>query len=416
MTNTSYQTTSQKRSIGNLTSPCQSKREGCKVAVLLFAVLVAAADSFSITTGPVRASSVNTFMCRQDTTPSTNPKFTIGLLADIQYAPIPDGFSYGGKPRYYRHALQVAKVAAQHFQDERVPLVVNLGDIVDGKCQEIQSDSGVTVDPGHAAVSHVMDALSAYQHGPILHAYGNHCLYNLDRPSLQTKLGIPFVQEPCGDWVGYFSHCFQRYRFIVIDSYDIAKHRRCKTTSQKYQQAVNILSENNPNYPHAENSPEGLEDLDMRFVAFNGAVGPLQLEWLKQQLQECRENEETAVILSHQPILPGSSSPVCLIWNYDQVLSILRANADVVAASFCGHAHKGSYKRDDVSGIHFRVFEAALENLDKTYAMVDFYSDRIHVRGYGSCESAVYDMGHLQRKISLIEREQVERTEKTIRT
>jgi manganese-dependent ADP-ribose/CDP-alcohol diphosphatase len=355
-------------------------------------------------------------MCRQDTTPSTNPKFTIGLLADIQYAPIPDGFSYGGKPRYYRHALQVAKVAAQHFQDERVPLVVNLGDIVDGKCQEIQSDSGVTVDPGHAAVSHVMDALSAYQHGPILHAYGNHCLYNLDRPSLQTKLGIPFVQEPCGDWVGYFSHCFQRYRFIVIDSYDIAKHRRCKTTSQKYQQAVNILSENNPNYPHAENSPEGLEDLDMRFVAFNGAVGPLQLEWLKQQLQECRENEETAVILSHQPILPGSSSPVCLIWNYDQVLSILRANADVVAASFCGHAHKGSYKRDDVSGIHFRVFEAALENLDKTYAMVDFYSDRIHVRGYGSCESAVYDMGHLQRKISLIEREQVERTEKTIRT
>ncbi|GAX28463.1 hypothetical protein FisN_4Hh346 [Fistulifera solaris] len=209
MTNTSYQTTSQKRSIGNLTSPCQSKREGCKVAVLLFAVLVAAADSFSITTGPVRASSVNTFMCRQDTTPSTNPKFTIGLLADIQYAPIPDGFSYGGKPRYYRHALQVAKVAAQHFQDERVPLVVNLGDIVDGKCQEIQSDSGVTVDPGHAAVSHVMDALSAYQHGPILHAYGNHCLYNLDRPSLQTKLGIPFVQEPCGDWVGYFSHCFQ---------------------------------------------------------------------------------------------------------------------------------------------------------------------------------------------------------------
>lgn len=292
----------------------------------------------------------------------------------------------------------MAQVAAQHFQKDQVPLVVNLGDIVDGKCQEVENADD-TIDPGHAALSHVMDALAAYQHGPILHAYGNHCLYNLDRPSLKNKLGIPFVQEPCGDWVGYFSHSFQNYRFIVLDSYDIAKHRRCEKTSQKYQEAVQILSQNNPNYPHAENSPEGLEDLNMRFVAFNGAVGPIQLKWLKEQLQECRDGKETAVILSHQPILPGSSSPVCLIWNYDQVLDILRANADVVAASFCGHAHKGSYKRDSVSGIHFRVFEAALENLDKTYAMVDFYPDRIQVRGFGSCQSAVYDTDHLKEKM-----------------
>lgn len=335
-------------------------------------------------------------MCKQDSTCTAPPDLTIGLLADIQYAPIPDGFSYGGKPRYYKHALQVAQVAAQHFQNERVPLVVNLGDIVDGKCQEVQVSEDT--DPGHAAVTHVMEALSAYQHGPILHAYGNHCLYNLDRPSLQKHLGIPFVQEPCGDWVGYFSHSFQNYRFIVLDSYDIAKHQRCEKTSLKYQEAVQILSQNNPNYPHAENSPEGMEDLNMRFVAFNGAVGPVQLKWLQKELQECRDCEQTAIILSHQPILPGSSSPVCLIWNYDEVLDILRENADVVAASFCGHAHKGSYKRDDVSGIHFRVLEAALENLDKTYALVDFYSDRIQVRGFGSCESAVYDTDHLNKK------------------
>ena len=59
---------------------------------------------------------------------SDDPRqFTIGLLADIQYAPIPDGFSYSGIPRYYRHALETARSAAAHFQQEKVDLVLNLG-------------------------------------------------------------------------------------------------------------------------------------------------------------------------------------------------------------------------------------------------------------------------------------------------
>lgn len=58
---------------------------------------------------------------------SSPRRFTIGLLADIQYAPIPDGHSYSGVPRYYRHALDAAACAAAHFQREKVDLVVNLG-------------------------------------------------------------------------------------------------------------------------------------------------------------------------------------------------------------------------------------------------------------------------------------------------
>ena len=59
------------------------------------------------------------------------PLVTFGVLADIQYAPIPDGFSYNGKARYYRHALDAAKHAAKHFEEENVDLVINLGDIID---------------------------------------------------------------------------------------------------------------------------------------------------------------------------------------------------------------------------------------------------------------------------------------------
>jgi len=62
-------------------------------------------------------------------------RLRIGLIADIQYAPIPDGYSYTGTPRYYRHALEAARHAARHFEAEKVGLVVNLGYVL-GFCEE----------------------------------------------------------------------------------------------------------------------------------------------------------------------------------------------------------------------------------------------------------------------------------------
>lgn len=326
---------------------------------------------------------------------ATPPNLTFGVIADIQYAPIPDGFSYAGQPRYYRHALDVAEHAAKHFENDKVSLVLNLGDIVDGKCQELAKHGGEPlpdgVNAGHKVVDDVVKALSPYQHGPYLHAYGNHCLYNVDRKTLQTKLGIPFVTEPCGDLVGYWSHVEKGVRFVVLDSYDIHKEHRCEETSIKHKEAHEILLKNNPNYPDNENSPQGLTGVAKRFVAFNGGVGRVQMEWLRKTLLQSRESGEKVIILSHQPIHPGCTSPVCLVWNYKEVLALLREYRDVVLAAFAGHAHKGGYKHDS-SGIHFRVFEAALENPDphKTYAMVDMYDDHMDVRGFGNCKSATY--------------------------
>jgi hypothetical protein len=58
---------------------------------------------------------------------STQRLFSVGLMADIQYAPIPDGYSYSGIPRYYRHALDAARHASRHFESEKVDLAINLG-------------------------------------------------------------------------------------------------------------------------------------------------------------------------------------------------------------------------------------------------------------------------------------------------
>lgn len=344
------------------------------------------------------------------------PLMKIGVIADIQYAPIPDGHSYNGKARYYRHSLVAARHAAEHFQREKVDLVVNLGDIIDGKCQTIDehwrkrmysdNDEDIVVDlqryqqgdPGHCAVDDVVEALSVYD-GKILHTYGNHELYNLSREDIGKKLNIPFVKEKCGDLVGYYAHdspC-KSIKFVVLDSYDIAIMQRCPNTSTKRKKAVKILQENNPNFPEFENSPQGLSGMKKRFVAFNGGLDEPQLSWLRQTLQEARKCQQKVVILSHQPILPETSSPVCLMWNYDQVLRILRDFKDTVAASLSGHAHTCGYVRDAESGIHFRVFSAALESQDpiKTYGFMYVYEDRLEIHGEGDCVSDIYMLDHL---------------------
>jgi manganese-dependent ADP-ribose/CDP-alcohol diphosphatase len=342
---------------------------------------------------------------------SSKPILRIGVLADIQYAPIPDGHSFGGTPRYYRHSIVAAKHAANHFQRENVDLVFNLGDIIDGKCQDIdkycQEEEGYVslnesyeegLNPGHGALDNVIEALSVYK-GKILHTYGNHELYNLNREDIGMKLEIPFVREESGDLVGYYAHdspC-KSIKFVVLDSYDISLMKRSKDTSVKYQKACEILQKNNPNFPGNENSPVGLEGMQKRFVAFNGAVDKPQLEWLRDTLEVARHEKQKVIILSHQPILPGTSSAICLMWNYDEVLEILREYKCTIAASFSGHAHNCGYVRDKESGIHFRVFASPLESKDpvKTYGFVHVHDDRLEIVGEGDLVSAVYDFDHL---------------------
>jgi len=339
----------------------------------------------------------------KDSDEGSSPRFTVGVIADIQYAPIDDGYSYTGTPRFYRHSLEVTKHAFEHFEQEKADLVINLGDTIDGKCQHIESHGGDPVpdgmDPGHYSLDHVLEAMSPYQHGKILHTYGNHCLYNLDREALKERLGIQFKKEPCGELVGYYDHVMGNVRFVVLDAYDVAIMQRCEVSSKKRKEATEILTSKNPNFEANMNSPSGLRGRQRRFVGFNGAVGPLQLEWLIETLKAARKERQKVVILSHNPIFPFSTTVVCLIWNYREVLNILREYSDVVVASFCGHAHKGGYCRDRESGIHFRVFEAALENRpEKTYALVDVHDDKLVVRGFGKCESATYEFSHSQKR------------------
>lgn len=361
---------------------------------------------------------------------SSQPILTLGVIADIQYAPIPDGRSFDGAPRYYRHALEATKHAAIDFENQGVHALINLGDTIDAKCQFIDENGGSSAgfliakgedanvdnidnnqydgnpsNPSIKALDLVSRAISNYKSGPIFHTYGNHDLYNFSHKTIGRKLKIPFVRECTGDLVGYYSSAIpssscstttanrksrrksRKLRIVVLDSYDVTLLQRVPP-SRKHALACQILSNHNPNYPHNVNSPEGLADTERRFVGFNGGIDKPQLTWLRETLELAREEKETVVVITHQPILPESAKPICLIWNYSEVLQILREFGGVVAAVFAGHDHAGGYKRDEDSGIHFRVFEAMLESAKPltTYGFVDVYWDRLVVRGVGDCK------------------------------
>jgi manganese-dependent ADP-ribose/CDP-alcohol diphosphatase len=140
-----------------------------------------------------------------------------GVVADIQYADIPDGQSYHGVPRYYRNSLAVLQQAVDEWRAAAVGSCITFGEPGDPqplhsvvfirlrapgdslvphlRCDLASCCAGDILDGfqpregSEAALSRVLAVLDA---GGLLHRHmlGNHCLYNLPRERLNERLGI----------------------------------------------------------------------------------------------------------------------------------------------------------------------------------------------------------------------------------
>jgi len=90
---------------------------------------------------------------------TTQPLFSFGLISDVQYADIPDGRSFLGVPRYYRHSILVLRRAVKEWNTyQKHMFVINFGDIVDGFCPKDQS-----ID----SVRKVVDEFDIFKGGPV---------------------------------------------------------------------------------------------------------------------------------------------------------------------------------------------------------------------------------------------------------
>lgn len=210
--------------------------------------------------------------------------FTFGIISDIQYADHDDVVPmFTPKIRYYRSSLNLTASAVKEFQSRNASLILQLGDMIDGKSRSESTE----------AMSKVLSVFKSAEI-PVYHTIGNHELYNFTHEETTKVLcdnhTTQSVSQPQN--VSYYSFQIQNFRFIGLDCYDIAMLGR-SPDSEAYQLSASILDKN----PNDDlNSPTGLEGLNRRFLKYNGGVGEEQLEWLRGQLQEAKQMKEKVIV------------------------------------------------------------------------------------------------------------------------
>ena len=333
----------------------------------------------------------------------------LGVLADVQAADRDDAPSFSGVTRRYRDALLTARDSALLLsEDAEVDLLLHLGDLVD------MSESG---KKPREVLSQVLSALGESGKEQA-HVLGNHCLASWpgSRAELHSELGLFgdasrvkgegesddgeefLVSRACPER-GYYSRSFGKsperkgLRLISLDGFDVSMMGR-EPGHPKRALAESILREKNPrNEAGGWFSAEGLTGTDRRFVCFNGGCGAEQLSWLRSQLEAAESQGQRVVVAVHQPLLPGTANPLCLLWNYDEVLEVLRpfgGERRTVVATLAGHAHSDGAGICD-GGIVHRVVRGIVEHERKPtsssspcHAVVDVFRDgSVVIRGQG---------------------------------
>ncbi|XP_071968836.1 manganese-dependent ADP-ribose/CDP-alcohol diphosphatase isoform X2 [Engystomops pustulosus] len=313
-----------------------------------------------------------------------DPLFTFGVIADIQYADIDDGYNYTKtRMRYYRNSLSLLKGAMNEWASEpHTPqFILQLGDIIDG--------FNVKYKTSESSLKKVLAEIEKLN-TPVHHIWGNHEFYNFTRKQLmESRLNSSRCQETStkfteddGDlldstYAYHFSPC-PNFRLLLIDSYDFSVIGRDPSTD-KHLKSSKLLKQKNPN--EDKNSPKDLAET--RFVQFNGGISTAQLNWINEVLEASDKNLEKVMVAGHLPIHPGSTDFVCLTWNYEKVLALLQAHPSVVAY-FAGHDHDGGYFLDEC-GIHHLTFNGVIETPPESQAFgtMYIYRDKMVLKGRG---------------------------------
>lgn len=180
--------------------------------------------------------------------PRQRPLFTFGVIADIQYADIEDGYNYTrSRRRYYRSSLQLLRNAQESWSESSVKpeFILQLGDIIDG------------FNKGHDASDSSLDTvLSEFGSSTVEvhHVWGNHEFYNFSRSALlSSKLNsTPRTDRSLSgaragsDIYAYHFSPFPGFTFVVLDAYDVSLLGR-EESSEQYRSAMNLIKQYNNN-------------------------------------------------------------------------------------------------------------------------------------------------------------------------
>lgn len=252
---------------------------------------------------------------------SIKPLVSFGVLTDIQYADVEDGKSYDGKRnRYYRNSLNLVKEAVSNWKSyeisnqTKLKFIIQLGDFVDAKAKAIND----SIPSMHRIIRELNNLFEGEPNDTInrpklLHIWGNHEMYNFKRVDLvNLELNTSkFLnnQESIERKSNFYTYeITEKLSLICLDYYEFSAIGYDED-DETYKQALAYLMTHNKNQDL--NSVEGLRGHAQRFSKFNGSLSEYQLNWLKRQLNYCKDNNKKVIICGHIPIHAQASDPMC---------------------------------------------------------------------------------------------------------
>ncbi|GAB3924622.1 phosphatase [Microlunatus endophyticus] len=272
----------------------------------------------------------------------TDPIFSFGLLADVQYADDPTDIDTG---RHYRESPGKLRAAVDDFNSQDLAFVAHLGDFVDHDLANADRLLTITAD------------LSV----PFHQVLGNH---DFASTSSTTGRSDPAdVLRAYGLPTAYYAFDQPGWRFLVLDTNEVG------------------VIEYPPGSPQAADGEALLGRIrgQRRSNArpWNGTIGAVQRQWLADQLQDAGENGLRAAVLAHHAVCPDHHDNLL----DDHELRDWLADFGALAVWFNGHQHAGGYGRD--RGIHYLTLHGVVQGSSNAYAVAEVHPDRIVIIGSG---------------------------------
>ena len=263
--------------------------------------------------------------------PFEKPLFSIGAIADCQYADEPDA----GK-RMYRSASEKLREAVAAFNKLDLAFVVHLGDFIDGDWHSYD-----TILP-----------IAQASKNPLRFVLGNHDFAVADDKKLlvPAKLGMP---------ARYYSFESQGWVFVVLDGNDVSSY----------------------GWPEADPKTVASRKIhDEKYSTaplWDGGLGEEQMRWLDHTLSTADATSKKVMIFCHFPVYPENPHD---LWNAPDVIALLEKHASV-KMWLNGHNHDGNY--GEKNQIHYLNLRGMLDTPETSYAVLDFFADKIVVHGTG---------------------------------
>ncbi|MDD4823354.1 MAG: metallophosphoesterase [Bacteroidales bacterium] len=290
------------------------------------------------------------------------PKLRVGLVTDVQYC---DCNSEG--KREYRKSLDRLDQCITEFNSAKVNFSFHLGDLID---RNIDNNLGPVLKEFSRSDS------------TIYHVLGNHDVKGVYSKGFRGKKGdkafnklMEYLSMP----TTYYSEKRANVVFIVLNTNDLAQYsidaanKKRKGKEDEYLKMV----ERTKQYS------------DKNSLDYNGGISEKQLEWLKETLADAQKNHDIVILFSHQPLFPENGMQVL---NNREVLNVID-KFDCVKAMFAGHHHAGGFAY--YKNIPVVTLEGMVEV--NAYAILDIYSNKLVLNGFGKVESREFDFKEKQK-------------------